>query len=298
MNIKQIQYALEIAKTRNFTEAAKNMYVSQPSLSEQVNKLENELGFQIFVRRKGYPVTITWAGEEFLNKATSVTQKFKELQSLSKEYKQETTGTLRIGVLWTFGYTKIGKILNEFRKIHPEIKLQFTVDVSASLMTKFKNNKLDLIFVTENPVVPFNGKQIDISLISSSPLCFIVNQDQSLSLKRSISVSDLDGQNVLLPNHKSALFPTLYQKIKEYNVKLNTIGESSQADVICQFAELKIANGFLSLETFKNCVSQNLVAIPLAPTINRNIILIRKANTDLASNQLTLLLRSYIQNQL
>ncbi|MQS75309.1 LysR family transcriptional regulator [Companilactobacillus halodurans] len=296
MDIKQIKYALEVAKSHNFTEAARNLYLSQPSLSEQVTKLEKELGFKLFLRHKGRPLTITYAGHEFFNQAIRVEKEFEQLKTIKNTFKNEQATFIRIGVLGTFGYTKIQYLINEFRKLYPEIKIEFTIDVSENLIKQFSRNKLDIIFVTKDNHQLFNSQQVKESLISSSPLCLILNKRDPLSINSTISLTQLANQNILLPSYRSGLYKAVHNELKKNNVSINKVGANSQVDVVCQLAKANIAKGFISLEVFKNSKTKDIAAIPITPKINRNIYMI--INLQSEYRQVSYLFQTFLNDRL
>ena len=149
MNLKQIEAVLEINKTKNFTTAAENLFISQPTLSTHIKQLEEELEIELFKRHKKRKVELTSAGEKFIIYAERIQSNLDKLSWAMKKIDTNTSGELRIGLLWTFGYTRIRETIREFRNKYPNIKLLFKIDASEVLIQDLLRYQLDSIFITE-----------------------------------------------------------------------------------------------------------------------------------------------------
>ena len=110
MQFQQLLYVLEAAKTGSFSNAAKNLYVSQPSLSQQIISLEKELGMSLFIRHSR-SVSLTDAGRQFVVSAARIVNEYEQVSSLMNDYSFQKTGTVRIGLLWVADYLGIINIL-------------------------------------------------------------------------------------------------------------------------------------------------------------------------------------------
>src|SRR4051812_40345580 len=98
MELRQLQYALMIAEERNFSRAAKKLHLAQPSLSQQIMKLEKELGIQLFERRPG-DLQLTYAGERFIDQASKILDQVEQLKQEMMDVAQNQKGQLIIGSL-------------------------------------------------------------------------------------------------------------------------------------------------------------------------------------------------------
>ena len=143
MELRQLRYFLKAAETLNFTDAAKQMYITQSTLSQQIKQLEDELNVLLF-DRIGKKVYLTEAGKEFLPFAKQTVedaelgvQRIRDLQGIRR-------GTLRIGITYSlsFGFSSI---LLKFMKEYPNIKLEVIYDTALELLQKLKNRDLDFV---------------------------------------------------------------------------------------------------------------------------------------------------------
>ena len=106
MQIQQMRYVLAAAEKKSFSAAAKALFLSQPSLSQQILHLEKELGVSLFVRHSK-SVSLTEAGEQFVTAARRILNEVDQLAENMKKYSILEAGTLRIGLLWIAGYLQL-----------------------------------------------------------------------------------------------------------------------------------------------------------------------------------------------
>ena len=132
MQMQQLRYFLEIAKEKNISAAAKNLYLSQPSLSPQIRKLEEELEVPLLIRHSK-SVSLTDAGEQFAHHARRILGGVDQLSELMHKQSLLEAGTLKIGLLWIAGYTNLLQILSDYHCLHPGLNYSFSVNGSAHL---------------------------------------------------------------------------------------------------------------------------------------------------------------------
>ena len=116
MTLTQLKYMIAVAETGNFTSASKKVFVTQPSLSMQIQKLEDELGVQIFNRSKK-PVTLTKVGEEILKQAKSIISESKRMEDIIAQEKGFIGGEFNLGIVPTIMPTLLPMFLNGSKKI-------------------------------------------------------------------------------------------------------------------------------------------------------------------------------------
>lgn len=149
ISFQQIHYFLTVAKTLNFTEASKTLYISQPALSKQINVLEEELGFSVLKRNKRN-VILTPEGE-LLYKDWQILENMLESSVYrAKLIKCNTTGSLRIGCIDSFSVdSPLYQLLNTFREKYPKIDLDLSSYGFRVLREQFNNGEFDIIFIPD-----------------------------------------------------------------------------------------------------------------------------------------------------
>ncbi len=146
MTISQIKWFLAVARTLNFTKAADQLDVSQPTLSRQIVNMEEELNLQLFIRH-GRSVTLTPAGRSLAEKLNGVYGQYLEAVSEAQQIQRGISGDLRIGILdGTHVSDFMPLIVSYFEKHHPYVEILFEYCSFDELENKLYNEKLDIVF--------------------------------------------------------------------------------------------------------------------------------------------------------
>lgn len=145
MNLKQAQYVKTIAECGSITSAAKKLFVSQPSLSQMLRQIENEIGLNIFDRSVS-PFRITYAGEKYLQAAEAILAANAQLESQLREIKHEHSGRLRLGISVTRAMQVMPLVLPIFSGLFPNVALELTESGSATLEELLQKGQIDLAF--------------------------------------------------------------------------------------------------------------------------------------------------------
>ena len=147
MTLLQLTYILELSRYNSFSVASRKLNISQPALSLQVSKLEEELGINLF-KRSSLAVTLTTEGELFVDKARELLMLAEKLKALPVEIEQKPEGTLRIGVIPTLSPYWFPMFLSTFSKVYPKIMLTVSELKTEEIISELKNGKLDAGFIS------------------------------------------------------------------------------------------------------------------------------------------------------
>jgi LysR family hydrogen peroxide-inducible transcriptional activator len=132
MELRQLQYALMVANERNFSRAAEKLHIAQPSLSQQVMKLEQELGVQLFERRPGH-IQLTYAGQRFVDQASKIIDQVEQLKREMMDVADMQSGQLVIGSLPITGAHLLPSVLPVFQEQYPGIEIVLIEETTANL---------------------------------------------------------------------------------------------------------------------------------------------------------------------
>ncbi|MDY3224874.1 MAG: LysR family transcriptional regulator [Candidatus Faecousia sp.] len=143
MNLKQAQYIKTIAECGSVTAAAKKLFVSQPSLSQMLRQVEQEIGLPLFDRSVS-PLRPTYAGEKYLQAADRMLAANAELESQLREIRHEHAGRLRLGISVTRAMQVMPLVLPIFLQQYPNVTLQLTESGSATLEELLRTGSIDL----------------------------------------------------------------------------------------------------------------------------------------------------------
>lgn len=142
MNLQQLEYILAVDHFRHFAKAAEHCYVTQPTLSTMINKLEIELDVQIFDRSR-HPVVPTQEGTEILKQARRVLTEANRIKQIATDFKGEVQGELKLGVIPTVAPYLLPLFLNDFLQKYPRLKLSISEYTTENIVEKLQNGELD-----------------------------------------------------------------------------------------------------------------------------------------------------------
>src|SRR5207253_1308253 len=146
MQIHQLRYFCAVARTGSFTRAAQHEHLAQPSLSQQVRKLEDELGSRLF-DRLGRSVRLTQLGEAFLPRAEAILRQLADAKTEIQEMAGTERGKLMIGSIPTIAPYFLPSCLASFARAFPQIQVNVVEEVTSELLTRLQNGVIDLALV-------------------------------------------------------------------------------------------------------------------------------------------------------
>ena len=150
MNTKQAKYIKLIAQCGTITAAAKLLYVSQPSLSQMLHQVEEELGMPIFDRSVS-PMVLTYAGEKYIQAANRILAANDQVENQIRELKQEKSGRIRLGISVSRGIQILPKLLPMFSAEYPDVIIELTERGSAELEEALISGQIDLALAAIEP---------------------------------------------------------------------------------------------------------------------------------------------------
>ena len=193
MTITQLQYVIAIAEHRNFTVAAEHCFVTQPTLSMQIQKLEDELGILIFDRNKK-PLQLTEVGEKIVEQSKSIIHESNRMSDIVDQFKGFIGGEFRLGIIPTVMPTLLPMFLKTFSLKHPKVNLLIEELTTEELIEKLKNGHLDAAIAA----TPLKETKIKELPLYYEPFVGYIPENNKLFGKSTLMVEDLDPDNLLL----------------------------------------------------------------------------------------------------
>ena len=193
MTITQLQYVLAVAEHKNFTLAAEKCFVTQPTLSMQIQKVEEELNILIFDRSKK-PIQLTEIGHKIVNQAKNIVNEADRMQDIVEQQKGFIGGEFRLGIIPTIMPTLLPMFLNNFIKKYPKVKLIIEELNTDEIITKLKNGHLDAA-IAATPLMEEKIKEI---VLYFEPFMAYIPQSHKNYAKDEIEISDLNLDEILL----------------------------------------------------------------------------------------------------
>ena len=193
MELQQLRYFVAVAETGSFTRAADRCLVAQPSLSQQIQKLERDLHKPLF-DRLGKGVKLTEAGEALLPRARKILAEVMETSRELSEDHAPGRGRLSIGAIPTIGPFWLPPILTRFLRRYPHVEMQLREDVTANLLAALHEGELDVAFVA----MPIVDLQLESRVIKRERLLAGVPKGHRLSKQKTIELADLADEPFIL----------------------------------------------------------------------------------------------------
>lgn len=193
MTITQLQYVLAVAEHQNFTRAAQKVFVTQPTLSMQIQKLEDELDIQIFDRSKK-PIQLTETGKKIVTQARNIVNESERIQDIVDQQKGFIGGEFRLGVIPTVMPTLLPMFLNNFIKKYPKVKLKIEELNTDVIIEKLKEGHLDAAIAA----TPLDLPGIKEQVLYYEPFVAYIPSGHRLSNHEKLVVEDLEVDDMLL----------------------------------------------------------------------------------------------------
>ena len=193
MTITQLNYVLAVAEHKNFTLAAEKCFVTQPTLSMQIQKVEEELGVQIFDRTKK-PIQLTDIGFQIVNQAKNVVNEADRIIDIVQHQKGYIGGDFRIGIIPTIMPTLLPMFLTNFIKKYPKVNLIIEELNTDEIILKLNNGHLDAAIAA----TPLKEDKIKEVVLYFEPFVGYIPENNAIYNKKEIEVSDLNLDEILL----------------------------------------------------------------------------------------------------
>lgn len=193
MTITQLQYVLAVAEYRNFTLAAEKSFVTQPTLSMQVQKLEDELDVLIFDRGKK-PIGITEAGEKIIAQAKNIVNEAERIRDIVDQEKGFIGGEFRLGIIPTVMPTLLPMFLRNFINLYPKINLIITEEPTERLIRNLQDGHLDAGIAATPLEIEFIKERV----LYYEPFVGYVPENHRLAGRAALNPEELEVKDILL----------------------------------------------------------------------------------------------------
>jgi DNA-binding transcriptional LysR family regulator len=195
MELRQLEYFVAVASEMNFSRAAERVHVVQSALSTSVSKLEKELGVELFDRSK-QQIKITPAGELFREHARAVIHTARLAKDSMSDYRGELSGTVELGSLVSFGALDVPKVLGEFHRNYPLVRIRLRQSQTGSMayLPAIADGSLDLALVSAPDRFP---ARIEMQMLSKEPMLFVCRPDHHLAQRDCVGITELAEEDLI-----------------------------------------------------------------------------------------------------
>jgi LysR family hydrogen peroxide-inducible transcriptional activator len=193
MNLRDLKYIIAVAETRHFGKAAERCFVSQPTLSGQIKKLEEELGVAIF-ERTNRSVEITPVGATIVEHARLIMEQADVIEQLARAQQDPLAGPLRIGAIPTLSPYLMPLILAPLKKQHPQMKLVLSEELTDTLLERLHNHEIDAALLA----TPVEEQGLESNPLFDEPFWVAFPRKHPFYTRDKITLKDLDQETLLL----------------------------------------------------------------------------------------------------
>lgn len=257
MNLRDLSYLVALAEHRHFGRAAEASFVSQPTLSTQIRKLEDELGVAL-VERTPRKVLLTETGREIARRARGVLSQVEEIKAIAQRTRDPESGTIRLGIFPTLGPYLLPHVIPRLRERFPRLELLLREEKTEQVLHMLREGTLDAGILA----LPVHDDSLHTEFLFEEPFVLAVPSGHPLSGRSRLRMDDLAEQNLLLLEDGHCL--------------------RDQALEVCHMAGAGEKSGFraTSLETLRQMVSAN-VGITLLPSLAVKPPVAQSSNVEL-----------------
>ena len=202
MELRHLRTIVAVARHRSFSKAAEELHLAQSAVSQQIRRLETELGIEVF-RRTSRSVEVTEEGKLVLAHAHRVLAEMNNFHSQLEELTGLLSGTVRIGGTWPFGPYDLFGVLADFRAQHPGVAVHMVEDSSEEMLAMVRDDELDCAFASVDPDAI--GEDFAATLLWEDEFVLVASVDHPIASRAHITFETLASEDLITHRDNSAL---------------------------------------------------------------------------------------------
>jgi DNA-binding transcriptional LysR family regulator len=255
MELRQIQYIMQLFKDGNITRASHKLFISQQGLSKSINRMEDELGFPLF-ERSSSGVMPTEAALSLYHNFDKVASSYQDLEKAIDDIRKKHL--IKLMAYQGFALSSSRGLYPGYTDLHPESKIQYEEDFNEMLPDHLQSHKADLAFMLD-PIPDILQSHL---VIRQDSLCAVMNKTNPLALKQKLSLSDLHGQKLLFLDQLRSINEKILKKADKQSILYTLQGVSGIAEFLPLIHSFDLI-GFASREQFGHFDFPEIVFLPL-----------------------------------
>jgi LysR family hydrogen peroxide-inducible transcriptional activator len=262
MEIHQLRYFVAVADKGSFSRAALREHVAQPSLSQQIQKLESEMGERLFDRLPK-SVVLTEAGPWLLDFARKILIDIADARRCVDDLKRDVTGRLVVGAIPTIAPYVLPAMIANFQRQHPKVAVEIFEDTTESLALRLEDGTLDAAIMSncdESPVLErhFLGKE---------PLLLLLPANHRLAKRKKIRWSDLKSEKFLLLHEMHCLSTQVQELLATHQLRPEPVVRGAQLATIAQMVAADMGVTLVPTMMMETELATGCVSLSFAPPI-------------------------------
>ncbi len=271
MEIHQLRYFVAVAEEGNFSYAADREHVSQPSLSQQIQKLEAELGQQLFDRLPR-SVVLTEPGRHLLEYARQILTDIADARRSVGALDGEVAGRLSVGAIPSISLYLLPRLIAGFERAYPKVTFELFEDTTAKLAERLEEGTVDVVLASSGDERPTLAQHS----LGKEPLLMLLPEKHRLARKKTIAWSDLASEKFLLLHEIHSLSITVRRLLAANHLKPEVVLQGAQLATIAAMVAAGLGVTVVPEMMVHTDFVKGCVAVPFArPVPTRELILLR-----------------------
>lgn len=273
MELKQLEYFLTISKLKSFTMAADQLYISQPGITSAIRRLEDELGVELFAKKRKTAV-LTPEGKIFANHIENVINDVNNALHKVEELKNLSKGTIHVGISPVSSISTASFLIAKFNALYPDLELIFAEDSSENLQRRLEEDELDIAFL----VLDVPNETLDAFALTTQELVVGLPSFHMFKGKTSLTPEILQKEKLVLLKHGCPIRQRLDTYFSEASCQLTASLETNYIQTILRLVLCGAGITILPAEAFEG--NTNFTTVPLEqPLAVTTYAACRKAHT-------------------
>lgn len=268
MELYTMSYVLAVADSGNFSLAAQECHVGQPALSQQIAKLERELGISLFYRNSR-GATLTEAGKEFVLRAREILQRSEALQAEMSVFAGLKKGSLTLGIITSLQCINFGGMLSAFCRNYPDISVNILQEGTHRLVDQLLERKIDLAFL--NRPLTALPTSLNFVKLGEDHYSLAVSNRHPLAKKKKVSLYDLREEHFIFHQHGQVASELCLTACKEAGFEPNIVCRSGSPTTGLYMVQGGLGVAFLPTEEFSSHSLDGVVELKLQEKIVKEV---------------------------
>ena len=270
MELRQLRYLVALAEERNFTRAAEHEHVAQPALSQQIRRLEEEVGLAL-VERTTRRASLTDAGELLVVRARRVLAELEAADTELQALRGLTTGHVTIGAMHTMGPIDLSLVLALFNQLHPDVELTVREQSSEELAQMLRVDELDLAFLSVTERIESHG--LGLQQLVSEELVVLLPLDHRLARRRQVRMAELAQERFISYRQGARLRELLEGAGRHAGFEPRVTLESNESQRIRRLVTRGLGVAILPWSDVEGHEHEVVMAFVTDPVLSRDITL-------------------------
>lgn len=280
MELRRLEYFLDLSRTGNYSETAERMYTTQGNVSKQIAALEKELGV-LLVDRSKRKIRLTEAGEVLLPYAEQLIQTEAKMRDVLHRLRSEKETMLRIGALPSFAQYGVAELLAVFQSEHPEIQIEINECEKTSLLQRLQEECYEVIYTRLLDETWQKSSQYEKIVVERDHFAAVLPLQQPLCRKKTeagskIDLKELKNEKFILLDEKTELFKSVYQLCINAGFSPQVVHKSVRIDTILGMAAAGMGVSILMEKSIPKELRSRVRILPLECTVESELAFVRR----------------------